>query len=81
MRFLGPGKNMGMEDLSETDRKLYEYLKLGDYETNKWSTPDAAKKLGISEDDIYTSLSNLAKHLKDKVWIYYKNGGLRIATE
>lgn len=72
---------MGVEDLSEMDKKLYEYLKLGDYEANKWSTPKAAKDLGVTEDEVYQSLANLAKHLKDNVWIYYKDGALRVATE
>ena len=72
---------MGAEDLTEFDRKLFEYLKAGDYEANKWSTPTAAEDLGVTEDEVYQSLSNLAKHLKDHVWIYYKDGGLRIATE
>ena len=70
-----------MEDLTDMDKKVFEYLKLGDFESKKWSTPDAAKDLGASEDEVYEALANLAKHLKDKVWIYYKDGGLRIATE
>ena len=39
-----------MEDLTEFDRKLFEYLKQGDYESKKWSTPKAAKDLGVPED-------------------------------
>ena len=72
---------MGMEDLTELDRRLYEYIKQNDFESKKWSTPDAAQKLGVSEEEIYKSLANLAKHLKDKVYIYYKDGGIRIAAE
>ena len=67
--------------MSELDKRLYGYLKLNDFETNKWSTRDAAKSLGVEESAIYESLANLTKHLKDKVWIYYKDGGLRIAAE
>ena len=72
---------MAWENLTEFDRRLYEYIKLNDFETNKWSTPDAAQTLGVEESEIYQSLSNLTKHLKDKIWIYYKDGGLRIASE
>ncbi|MCD6461905.1 MAG: hypothetical protein J7L61_04090 [Thermoplasmata archaeon] len=72
---------MGMEDLTDLDKRLYEFIKMGDYETNKWSTPEAASKLGVPEDEIYKSLSNLSKHIKDKIYIYYKDGGLRIAAE
>ena len=50
---------MAMEDLTEMDRKLYEYLKLGDYESKKWSTPDAAKKLGWKVDECYLHRVNV----------------------
>ncbi|UCG68784.1 MAG: hypothetical protein JSV09_13435 [Thermoplasmata archaeon] len=72
---------MAQEDLSDLDKRLYEYIKLNNFETNKWSTADAAKSLGVEESAVYESLANLTKHLKDKVWIYYKDGGLRIAAE
>jgi hypothetical protein len=72
---------MSEEDLTERDRKLYEYLKTHDFETNKWSTPAAAAALGMKEEEVYESLSNLAKHIKDKIWIYYEDGGIRIAVE
>ena len=72
---------MPQENLSELDMRLYQYIKLNDFETNKWSTADAARSLGVEESEIYESLANLSKHMKDKVWIYYKDGGLRIASE
>jgi predicted transcriptional regulator len=72
---------MPQEDLSELDIRLYQYIKLNDFETNKWSTPEAAKSLGVDESEVYDSLASLSKHMKDKVWIYYKDGGLRIASE
>jgi hypothetical protein len=72
---------MAWENLTEFDKRLYDYIKQNDFQTKKWSTPDAAQTLGVAEDEIYQSLSNLTKHIKDKVWIYYKDGGLRIATE
>jgi len=72
---------MAAEDLTELDKRLYEYIKLGDYETNKWSSPQAAEKLGVAEKEIYKSLSNLSTHYKDHVYIYYKDGGIRIAWE
>ena len=60
---------------------MYEYIKAGDYQTKKWSTPAAARSIGISEDDVYQSMSNLTKHVKDNIWIYYKDGGLRVVAE
>ena len=72
---------MAEEGLTEMDRRVYEYIKLNDFETNKWSTVDAARSLGVEESAIYEALSNLTKYMKDKVWIYYKDGGLRIQAE
>lgn len=72
---------MGLEDLTELDKKLYEYIKNGDFVSKKWSTPEAAKRLGMKEEDIYQSLSNLAKHIKDRIEINYRDGGLRIIAE
>ncbi len=72
---------MPQENLTELDKRVYQYIKLNDFETNKWSTPEAARSLGVDESEIYDSLANLSKHMKDKVWIYYKDGGLRIASE
>lgn len=72
---------MGFDDLTNLDKRLYEYIKNGDFVTKKWSTSDAAKALGVKEDDIYQSLANLARHIKDRIEINYKDGGLRIAAE
>lgn len=72
---------MGIEDLTKKDLKVYEYMKSYDFETYKWSTPDAAEYLGMTEDEVYESMANIAKHIKDKVWIHYKDGGIRISAE
>jgi hypothetical protein len=72
---------MAYEDLTDTDKKLYEYIKLGDYTSKPWSTPAAAAKLGVSEDAIYQSLTNLAKHIKDNIQIFYEDGAMRVVAE
>jgi hypothetical protein len=72
---------MGFDDLSDNDRKLYEYIKAGDFQSRNWSTPEAAQKLGMTETDIYESLTNLAKQIKDNIWIYYENGGMHVVAE
>jgi hypothetical protein len=72
---------MAYEDLTETDKKLYEYIKMGDYTSKPWSSPTAAKALGVSEDEIYQSLSNLAKHIKDNIQIFYEDGAMRVVAE
>ena len=73
--------SMAYEDLTDTDKKLYEYIKQGDYTTKPWSTPAAAKTLGVSEDAIYQSLSNLATHIKDNIHIFYEDGAIRVCAE
>jgi hypothetical protein len=73
--------NMAFEDLTENDKKLYEYIKSGDFVTRKWSTPRAAAALGLTEDEVYESLANLTKHIKDNIWIYYEDGGMRVVAE
>lgn len=72
---------MAEEGLTELDRRVYEYIKLNDFVSNKWSTVEAARSLGVDDSAIYQSLSNLSKYMKGKVWIYYKDGGLRIQAE
>ena len=72
---------MGFEDLTELDRRVYEYIKRYDFETYKWNTPAAARELGATEQEVYQALCNLAKHVKDNIWIHYKDGGIRISAE
>jgi hypothetical protein len=72
---------MAEEDLTDFDWKLFEYIKAGDYETEAWSSPKAAENLGVKEKEIYESLAKLSKSLKGRIYIYYRNGALRIQTE
>ncbi|MBM4248879.1 MAG: hypothetical protein FJ149_05505 [Euryarchaeota archaeon] len=72
---------MAEDELTDCDRKLFEYIRAGDFQTTPWSTPEAARATGLEERQVYESLSNLAKHLKGRIYIYYKDGGLRIQAE
>lgn len=72
---------MGFEDLNELERRLYEYIRDGDFETVKWDSKLAATHFEVEVDRIYESLSNLSKHIRDSIYIHYKNGGLRISAE
>jgi DNA-binding MurR/RpiR family transcriptional regulator len=72
---------MATEELTKLDLRLMEYIKKGDFETNKWSTPEAARKLGVKNADIYKSLHNIAKNARDRIYIHYKDGGIRISAE
>lgn len=72
---------MGFDDLSEIDLAVYEYIKAGDFESEPWSTPAAAAALKLKDDEVYDSLHNLAKNIKDNIWIHYKGGKLRVSAE
>jgi hypothetical protein len=72
---------MSFENISEFERRLYEYIKDNDFQSKKWSTMEAARALHASEDDVYNALANLSKEIKDNIWIYYENGGIRIVAE
>jgi hypothetical protein len=72
---------VGEDELTDTDRKLFEYIRSGDFQAKPWSTPEAAKATGLEEKQVYESLSNLSKHMKGRIYIYYKEGALRIQAE
>ena len=72
---------MPFENLTDKEKKLYEYIKDNDFQSTKWSTPKVASELHMSGDDVYKALSNLSKEIKDNIWIYYEDGGIRIVAE
>jgi hypothetical protein len=72
---------MGLDELSENEKRLFEYIKERDFEAEKWSTPKAASDLKMDEKEIYEGLCNLQKELKGRFYIYYRNGGLRIQAK
>lgn len=69
------------EPLTEEERRVWEYIRKYDFEANPWSTPEAAKALKMEEDDIYKALAEINKKVGDDVYLYYKDGAIRIATE
>jgi hypothetical protein len=69
------------EPLTEKETRLWEYIRSYDFEGHAWSTPTAAEKLKMAEDDVYIVLAELTKKMKGKMYMYYKDGGIRIATE
>lgn len=68
------------EELTELEKRLYEYLCAGDFVTNAFRGADVAKALGVAEDDVYKALSELTKKIPKKLNINYKDGGIRIVT-
>ena len=71
---------MALSDLTDADKKAYEYLKANDFVEKAWSTKKAAKALKMKEDDVYESLSNLAEYMRNNIHIHYKDGSIRIGA-
>ncbi len=71
---------MALSDLTDADKKVYEYLKENDFVEKAWSTKKAAKALKMKEDDVYESLSNLAEYMRNNIHIHYKDGSIRIGA-
>ena len=71
---------MALSDLTDEDKKVYEYLKANDFVEKPWSTKKAAKTLKMKEDDVYESLSNLAEYMRNNIHIHYKDGSIRIGA-
>ena len=71
---------MALSDLTDADKKVYEYLKANDFVEKAWSTKKAAKALKMKEDDVYESLSNLAEYMRNNIHIHYKDGPIRIGA-
>tara|TARA_B100000902_G_scaffold350662_1_gene360130 strand:- start:5363 stop:5581 length:219 start_codon:yes stop_codon:yes gene_type:complete len=71
---------MALDDLTNSDKKVYEYLKLNDFVEKPWSTKKAAKALKMKEDDVYESLSNLAEYMRNNIHIHYRDGSIRIGA-
>ena len=71
---------MALSDLTDADKKVYEYLKENDFVENAWSTKNAAKTLKTKEVDVYESLSNLPEYMRNNIHIHYKDGSIRIGA-
>jgi hypothetical protein len=69
------------EPLTDEERRLWEYIQKYDFEGNPWSTPEAAKALKMEEEDVYKALVEVNKKVGDDLYIYYKDGAIRLATE
>ena len=71
---------MALSDLTNADKKVYEYLKENDFVENAWSTSKAARALKMKEDDVYVSLCNLAEYKRNNIHIHYRDGSIRVGA-
>lgn len=72
---------MAMKDLTEVEMRVYQYVRDNDFGNHPWVTKNAARALGMSEDDLYHTLSELTKKIRDNFWIYYVDGTLRVVAD
>lgn len=72
---------MGFKDLTSLEMKVYEFVRDRDYHIRPWITSDAARELNISEEELYTAMSELSKKIRDNFWIYYDSGHLHVVAD
>lgn len=68
------------DTLDQAEERLLAYIKSYDFEKFAWNTAEAAAELGLSTADVYKGLSKIQKLKRSEVFIYYKDGALRIQT-
>ena len=67
------------EALNEKERRMWEYIQKTELEERPWKTPEVARDLDLTEDEAYETLSGLGRKLKEEMYIYYKDGYIRVA--
>jgi len=72
---------MAMKDLTPMETMVYEYVKASDFSSVPWITSSEARKLGTTEEELYKTLAELTKKIKDNFWIYYEAGSIHIVAE
>jgi hypothetical protein len=71
---------MAMADLTKLETRLFKWLCLeeNDFEENAWSTKKAAKAFKVDDDDIFEALAALTEKIPHNIYIYYREGAVRI---
>ncbi len=69
------------ETLDEVDERVFAYIKRYDFEEYPWDSATAASELGLTVTRVYQALHKLQRHKRREIFLYFKDGGLRIQTE
>jgi len=69
------------DSLDEVDLRVFEYIKRYDFEEYPWDTAAAAEKLDLTVTRVYQALHKIQKYKRHELFVYFKDGGLRIQTE
>lgn len=72
---------MAIEDLTQLERRLYEWIKKSDFETVAWSSRRAAAAFDVSEDEIREALSALTSKIPNNIYVHYNEGAIRVVAE
>ena len=65
---------ISLDDLSELEARLFEWIRQSDFETVPWSTANAAKAFKVNKDEIYEAVH----YLPEKFRIEYKSSTKRV---
>jgi len=77
----GSPERTSEETLDEVDERVFDYIKRYDFEEYPWDTAAAAAELGLTVARVYQALHKLQRHKRRELFVYFKDGGLRIQTE
>lgn len=69
------------EDLSEFEKRLFEWIRQSDFETVAWSTKGAAKAFKVDENTVYEALSALTRKVPKRIQLFYEDGSIHIAAD
>ena len=72
---------MAWEDLTEFEMRLFEWIRLSDFEEGAWSAARAAEAFDAEEHDVYEALAELTRKVPDRIWVHYREGAIRIVAE
>tara|TARA_B110000263_G_C14893370_1_gene322821 strand:+ start:79 stop:297 length:219 start_codon:yes stop_codon:yes gene_type:complete len=72
---------MVMEDLSQLERRLFEWIKKSDFESVPWSSQRAAEAFDVNEDEIREALAALTSKIPNNIYVHYKGGAIRVSAE
>ncbi len=71
---------MAMDDLTDFELRLFEWIRQSDFEEVAWSSTRAAKAFKVPENDIYEALAALSAKIPGNIYIHYDDGAIRISA-
>ncbi|MBT4059027.1 MAG: hypothetical protein HOE69_01805 [Euryarchaeota archaeon] len=72
---------MAIEDLTQLERRLFEWIKKSDFETVPWSSQRAAEAFDVEENEILEALAALTSKVPHNIYVHYQDGAIRVSAE